>query len=162
MFSSLRQDSTLYILDKTAVPVLNIGKIIGVSSPVPKYPSNLSLGIIETVVDITAATDDKKYIFEKVPSNLSIYIENGVIISENKEAMSVEVEAMRDRSIKTIESIDYHKSVVESCDNILLQLNPNIAREKEQENRLKSLEDKMGNIETVLSQMNQTLTNLKN
>lgn len=165
MFSSLRQNSTLYILDKAGVPKLKIGKVTGTTTPVPKYnvPTN-GLGGFETVLDIFAEAEGTPYEFKKVPSQVSIYSDNNVVISESREAMSAEIEAIKTLSSKVIaeDNIKFHNDVVESCDIIQATLNPNIAREKENENKINALEQKLSNIETILSKMNERFEGVTN
>lgn len=164
MFSSLRQDSILYVLNKKEKPKLSIARVIGVSAPVAKYPTtfNNPMGGMETTVNITVEIDGANTEFKMIPSASSIYGDNNVVIAETKEAMSSEIESMKTNSENIIKSIDYHKSVIESCDNILVDLNPSIAREREQENKIYSLETKITGIEKVLSEMNELLkTNIK-
>lgn len=163
MFSNLRQDSLFYILDKRNKPTLTIARVASVTNPVPKYgaPLNPIVNGMETTVDIVVDVDGQKADFKKVPSNLSIYGENGVVISESKDAMYAEIEAMRENSRKVIESVNYNKTVMEQCDVMMGQLNPNIAKEKENDNRLKSLEEQMGGMQAVLKEMSNTLKSLK-
>lgn len=163
MFSSLRQDSIIYILDKKNKPALSTGRVISVSAITPKYPTSFNnpLGNIETTVDITVNMDGVNMDFKKIPSSLSIYGDNGFVISETKEAMISEIEMMKNNSKNIIESIEYHKSILDSCDEMLEKLNPNLAKEKENELKMNSLETRMSNIETVLAEMNDTLKTMK-
>ena len=65
--------------------------------------------------------------------------------------MSAEVEAMLRQSRQILDSVDYHRSVVSSCETMLSQLNPQIAKEKAQEQKITQLETKMSGIEGTLS-----------
>lgn len=167
MFSSLRQDSLFYILDKRTLPLITLktGRVSAVSNPVPKYSPNtnpftpLANGV-DTTVDITVMVDGQNVEFKKVPSNLTIYGENGVIISESKDAISSEIEATRESSKKRVEGYDNDKKIIEQCDIIYAQLHPSIAQEKERETKLNALETRMDSIESVLSEMNKTLKDL--
>ena len=162
MFSSLRQDSLLYVLNKREVPSLSIGRVVSVSNPVPKYPTTFvpTPNGLETTVDITVSIDGNSTDFKKVPSTLSVYGDNGVVISESREAMNAEIEAMRSSSQKLIESVGTHRRIIESCDEMLVKLNPSIAKEKEQEAKIDALEGKIGGIEAALAEMNGMLKKL--
>lgn len=167
MFSSLRQDSLFYILDKRSKPTLTVARVAAVSNPAPKYspgtnPLNPLLNGMETTVDITVNVDGQNTDFRKVPSNLSIYGENGIVISDSREAMNAEIEAMRENSRKIIDSVDYNRTVVEQCGVMLEQLNPSMAQDRERENRLSGLEERMGSMEAVLAEMNKTLKKMAN
>lgn len=163
MFSSLRQDSLLYVLNRKDNPMLSVGRVVSVSSPMPKYPNTYTnpMSGIETTVDITVNVDGSNVDFKKIPSNLVIYGDSGVVISETREAMISEIETMKSNSRNVIESVDYHKKVLDSCETMLEQLNPSLAKEREQETKLNNLESRMGNIEKVLAEMNGTLKSIK-
>ena len=70
-----------------------------------------------------------------------------------KEAMSAEVESLLRISRQVLESIPYHEKVLVSCDSILRELNPSFAKEKEQEEKIGALEERMGNIDDKLNKM---------
>lgn len=157
MFSALRTGSPFYILEKADEPRLKIGSVVSVSQPVPKYAQTYipNQGYAETVVDVVVKVAEEELKFEKVPSNLSIanFGQNGMVVSESKEAMNAEVEAMLRNSRDILESIPYHERVVEVCDSMLRQLNPQFAKEKQQEEKIASLESKVGGIEGKLDQI---------
>lgn len=158
MFSGLRQNSLFYILEKGNTVSLKIGQVVSVSNPQPKYNQYQPLQPYaqpETTVDIKVKIGDETLDFKQLPSNLSIvnFGQNGMVVSESKEAMCAEVEAMLRNSNSILDSIPYHKKVITSCDEMLRQLNPQFAKEKEQEEKIGVLEQKMGGIESTLSQM---------
>lgn len=158
MFSGLRQNSLFYILEKGDTVSLKIGQVVSVSNPQPKYNQYQPLQPYaqpETTVDIKVKIGDETLDFKQLPSNLSIanFGQNGMVVSESKEAMCAEVEAMLRNSNSILDSIPYHKKVITSCDEMLRQLNPQFAKEKEQEEKIGVLEQKMGGIESTLSQM---------
>jgi ribosomal protein L21E len=158
MFSGLRQNSLFYILEKGEAVTLKIGQVVSVSNPQPKYNQYQPLQPYnqpETTVDVKVKVGDDTMDFKQLPSHLSIvnFGQNGMVVSESKEAMSAEVEAMLRNSNSILDSIPYHKKVITSCDEMLRQLNPQFAKEKEQEEKIGVLEQKMGGIENTLSQM---------
>lgn len=64
-----------------------------------------------------------------------------------------EVDAMLRQSKAILESVDYHERVVKSCEGMLLQLNPQIAKEKEQTEKINKLEGKVSGIEGKIDKM---------
>lgn len=68
--------------------------------------------------------------------------------------MSAEVEAMLRHSKEVLDSKDYHEKVVKNCEQMLGILNPQIAKEKAQEQRI-------GNLEADVSGMKGTLSNIE-
>jgi hypothetical protein len=67
--------------------------------------------------------------------------------------MSAEVEGLLRSSKQIIESVPYHEKVIEACDTMLRELNPQFAKEKEQEEKIGMLEEKMVGIEGTLNDM---------
>lgn len=163
MFQGLRQGSLFYILEKSDTPVLKTGQVVSVSQPAPKYNTTFAPGQqfgMETIVDISVKVGNDTVDFKQLPSSLSIanFGDNGVVVSESKEAMSAEVEAMLRTSRQVVESVDYHKRVIESCDKMLRELNPRFAKEKEQEEKIGTLEKKMNGMEGTLGDIKEMLS----
>ena len=161
MFSALRQGSSFFILDKTNVPKLKIGSVVSVSQPMPKYNNTYVPGhnYTETVVDVVVKVNEEELKFEKLPSNLSIanFGQSGIVVSESKEAMNGEVESMLRNSKNIIESVPYHKDVLIACDEMMKELNPQLAKEKEQEQKIAMLENRMGGMESTLQDIHKLL-----
>lgn len=167
MFSGLRTNSLFYILEKGEKPVLKVGQVSSVSNPSPKYgqyPTTPMFGQqMETVVDVSVKVGDETMEFKQLPSNLSIAnLGQNVVVSENKDAMNSEVEAMLRNSRGILESVSYHESVIASCDSILRELNPQLAKEKAQEEKIVGLEDQMGKLSIALSSIQEMLAQALN
>ena len=167
MFSGLRTNSLFYILEKGEKPVLKVGQVSSVSNPSPKYgqyPTTPMFGQqMETVVDVSVKVGDETMEFKQLPSNLSIAnLGQNVVVSENKDAMNAEVEAMLRNSRGILESVSYHESVIASCDSILRELNPQLAKEKAQEEKIVGLEDQMGKLSVALSSIQDMLAQALN
>ena len=167
MFSGLRTNSLFYILEKGEKPVLKVGQVSAVSNPSPKYgqyPTTPMFGQqMETVVDVSVKVGDETMEFKQLPSNLSIAnLGQNVVVSENKDAMNAEVEAMLRNSRGILESVSYHESVIASCDSILRELNPQLAKEKAQEEKIVGLEDQMGKLSVALSSIQEMLAQALN
>jgi hypothetical protein len=60
-----------------------------------------------------------------------------------------------------LDSIPYHKNVVASCDAMMAVLNPQIAKEREQEQKIGHLEQKMGGIEDMLGKLVNMVSSLE-
>ena len=108
---------------------------------------------METVVDVKVKLNDEEVDFKQLPANGQIANDKNLVVSDNKEAMSAEVDTMLRQSKAILESVDYHKKVVDSCEGMLLQLNPQIAKEKEQAEKISKLEGKVSGMEGKLDRM---------
>lgn len=156
MFQGLRTNSLFYVLDKGENPNLRIGQVISVSNPQTKYPTfnnGFTPQPMETVVDVKVKLNDEEVDFKQLPANGQIANDKNLVVSDNKDVMSAEVDAMLRQSKAILESVDYNKRVVESCEGMLQQLNPQIAKEKEQTEKINKLEGKVSGIEGKIDKM---------
>ncbi|MFQ9100315.1 MAG: hypothetical protein ACLR50_15985 [Segatella copri] len=156
MFQGLRTNSLFYVLDKGENPNLRIGQVVSVSNPQTKYPTfnnGFTPQPMETVVDVKVKLDDEEVDFKQLPANGQIANDKNLVVSDNKDAMSAEVDAMLRQSKAILESVDYNKRVVESCEGMLQQLNPQIAKDKEQTEKINKLEGKVSGIEGKIDKM---------
>ncbi len=159
MFSGLRQNGLFYILDKGDELRLKVGQVVSVSNPVPKYGQYGYTTQPEMVVDIKVKVDDETLEFKQLNANASIANSGTVIVSDSKDAMNAEVEGLLHTSRGILESVSYHERVIASCDGILRELNPSFKKEKEQEEKIGMLEEKMVGIEGTLNDMMSMLSN---
>lgn len=148
MFSALRQNSTLYILEKGENPTLKIGQVISVTQP--NYNNYM---INNQTMDINVKIGEDSMDFRNVPCSQSVTSYNNIIISETKELMSNEVDNLLQNSKSIIGSIDYHNNVIKSCEEILKELNPRFAKEKERDEDILNLKSKIGGIETKMDKI---------
>lgn len=161
MFSTLRQNSPIYILDKKGSPVLKKG-IIELVSPQRSKTGSFYGQPLDMVVDITVNVDGTKEEFKNIPASLNIANDGNLVISESKEAMSTEVDSMLSISKQILESVDYHQEVIKKCEQILKDLNPQFAKDKLQEEKINSLEERMGGVEDTLGDIKDMLSKALN
>ena len=156
MFQGLRTNSLFYVLDKGENPSLRIGQVVSVSNPQTRYPSfnnGFTPQPMETVVDVRVKLGDEESDFKQLPANGQIANDKNLVVSDSKEAMSAEVDAMLRQSKAILESVDYHERVVKSCEGMLLQLNPQIAKDREQTEKISKLEGKVSGVEDKVDKM---------
>lgn len=161
MFGGLRENSIFYVLDKTGEPLLRIGQVVSVSNPQPKFPTyqagQFGTQPLETTVDVKVKMTDGEMEFKQLPSNGQIANSGGVVVAESRDAMMAEVEAMLRHSKEVLDSRGYHEKVVRSCEQMLGVLNPQIAKEKAQEEKITQLETKVCGMEGTLSNIESML-----
>ncbi len=155
MFNGLRQGSLFYILRKSGDrPQLKIGQVVSVSNPRPKKGTIAPYGMpTETVIDVSVKVEENEtYNFDALDGNASVklYPEQGVFITDSREQMLAEVETMHRNSEQILESVPYHQVVLEACDEMTCSLNPQLAKEKEQEEKIGALESKISGVESTL------------
>lgn len=162
MFQGVRQNGLFYILEKGEDLKLRVGQVVSVSNPQPKYgqfgaPNFGSQP--EMTVDVRVKVDDETMDFKQLNANASIANSGNVVVSDSKDAMSAEVEGLLRTSKAILESVPYHEKMLVACDNVLRDLNPSFKKEKEQEEKIGALEEKMVGIEGTLNDMMSMLSN---
>ena len=149
MFSALRQGSVVYILEKGENPVLKVGQVVSITQP--NYSNNFLMN--GSTIDINVKVNDQNMDFKNVPSSQSVANYNNVVITETKELMSNEVDNMLQSSRSIVDSVAYHNNIITSCESILKELNPRFAKEKERDEDINNLKDKMGGIESKMDKI---------
>lgn len=151
MFSALSQGSPIYLLDKTSTPDYKVGEIVGVSYP-KMNPYNVGP---QNTVDLKVKIDGEIQEFNSIPSINSVvsYNSGKIIISESKQGIQTEVENILQNSKQILNSIDTYKQNVIDCENILKQLNPQFAIDKERDERLSNLENRFDGFESKLDKI---------
>lgn len=143
MFSALRPGTTLYILDKSEEPTVKVGYVENVTSPRPMYGAYnpaVSFGAnMQTVVDINVKIGDQKKEIVGIPSSATVHSYGDFVISETREAMISEVDAMLQNSKAVVESVERHEKMIKACEEILKQLNPIYAKEQERDSAIEDL-----------------------
>lgn len=162
MFQGVRQNGLFYILEKGDELKLRVGQVVSVSNPQPKYGqfnAQAFGGQPEMTVDVRVKVDDETMDFKQLNANASIANSGNLVVSDNKDAMSAEVEGLLRTSKAILESVPYHEKMLVACDSVLRDLNPTFKKEKEQEEKIGALEEKMVGIEGTLNDMMSMLSN---
>lgn len=78
-----------------------------------------------------------------------------ITLACTKDVLNAEIQSMRQKSVDAISvnTIEYHKHRISACDNILNQLNPEVAEKAAQA-------QEMANMRAQMSQMAQTIEQL--
>lgn len=147
MFSSLTQGSIVYILDKQDRPKLKCGEVVGVSAL--KFQANGS------TVDLKINSEGIIQDYGNIPSNSSIvsYNNGKVTISETKQGLQNEVESTLQNSKNIVNNIEMYKQNIIDYEEILKQLNPQFAKDKERDTRLNNLELKFEGVEDKIDKI---------
>lgn len=161
MFSSLRQGTALYVLDKSEEPKVLMGIVERISAPHPMYQGYnpaVSFGAnLQTAVDIVLKVGNDKKEFVGVPSNATIHSYGDYVLSESKDSMIQEVTAMLENSKSIIANVDQHKSNISACEKILKELNPVYAKEKERDEAIDTISVRMDRMEDILARLEHKL-----
>ena len=116
----------------------------------------------ELVVDVVVSINGNNITLQKLPANLDVADQgttNGALfISTSRDAMNSEVNTLRQKSLDIINSVDYHKKIVQDCELLLQRLNPEFAEQKQQKQEIDMLKSQMSE---MMSGMKELMAQLK-
>lgn len=147
MFSNLRTNSQIYILHRDATPYVEIGQVVSVSQPRPRYQTNNYIAPQEQVVDLVVGINGNNITLQSLPANLDVAdqgtLNGSLFISTTRDAMNTEINSMRQKSLDIINSVEHHKKVIQDCELLLQRLNPEFAEQKQQKQEIDMLKSQM-------------------
>lgn len=167
MFQGLRPNSIFYVLDKgntqdkEACLSLKVGQVVSVSNPQPQFPTTypqFSPQGIDMYVDVVVKLSNDQIEFKKLPANAQIANWEQFVVSESRDAMDAEVESLYRTSKQVVDSEPYHKRVMEDCAKIRAILNPQIAKDKQQEEDINNLKNEVSGMKGDLTDIKSMLT----
>ena len=155
----LKTGSLLYVLNKGENPSLNIGQVLNVSAPRPKIGGQFMSNPLQTehVVDINVKVGDDTKTFTNVNANLNLVDtgEGGYVISDDKTAITNEVERLGTISQNVLDSIQFHKKMVASCKQMMLSLNPSLKKESERDEEIAHLRKDFAEMKEMMANFAQ-------
>lgn len=147
MFSNLRTNSQIYILHKDSTPYVEVGHVVSVSQPQPRFPITNFMNPQELVVDVVVRINGNDITLQKLPANLDVADQGSttgsLVITTSREAMNAEVDSLRQKSLSILNSVDYHQKIVQDCEILLQRLNPEFAEQKQQKQEIDMLKTQM-------------------
>lgn len=160
MLSGLRPGTPVYVLYKNE-PRFAVAKVAQISNQYPQYnfqqPLNPGNG---PVVDLAIEVDGKTETYPRIPMNTTIaeFPDKGVIISETRDGIVNEINVIRGASQTALEQVDMHKSIIASCDKLLLDLNPQLKHDQEQALKIQSLEKQLAGMSDQIAALTGMLS----
>lgn len=150
MFTNLRQNSILYILETKDEPKLVNGTVVNVSLPRPQFATFGQT--MDSVVDIIATVDGERREFKKVPCNTSIanFGADAFILADSKEAMTAHVTAALQTSKNIVNGYDKHNALIPVYESILEELNPVLKADKEKDRAIQDLREQVSELKQLL------------
>lgn len=160
MLSALRPGTPVYVLYKNE-PRFAVAKVSQVSNQYPNlgYQQPLIPGN-NVAVDIMIEVDGKTETYQRIPMNSTIaeFPDKGVLISETREGIINEVNAIRSASQTAIDQVDAHKRVIASCDQLLFDLNPQLKKDQEQAQEIATLKQQLAGMSDQIAALTGMLS----
>lgn len=167
MFSNLRQGNLIYILEKGDNHALHIGQVVKTGNLQPKYNAQnpaLSMGLnAEMVIDVIVKTETKEFDLRELHGNLSIEERPDInaVVSDNREAMLQEVDALERTSRQRLEMKDYDEATISRCQEYKRKLNPNYDKELRRDEAINDLTERFNGYDERLNNISDTLGDIK-
>lgn len=118
---------------------------------------------MEMVVDVVVNIGGQNTNLQGLPAGADIadFGQNGnIVVSCSRDAMNGELSTLRQKSVDILNSVEYHKGMIESCDKMLNALNPEFAAKQQQEQEIDMMKQQIATMTqnmNTLMQMNQKL-----
>lgn len=156
MFQSLRPNGQIFILNNNESPTLQVGSVVSVSIPTPKFQVPPMFGQSqEMVVDLVAKVDGREVSYKQLPANQDIvdFGSSGLVLSDSKDAINSEVVGLRDRDLTVINSIPALQKRVEALNKVIEALNPEYAERQAQQAEMNVLKAQMEEMRDMLKSL---------
>lgn len=162
MLSGLRQGTPVYVLYKNE-PRFAVGKVAQVSNQYPpqfNFQQPINPNTMGMMVDLSIEVDGKTETYPRIPINSSIaeFPDKGVILSETRDGIVNEINVIRNASQTAIDQVELHKRIIASCDQLLLDLNPQLKHEQEQASKIAKLEEQIAGMSEQIAAMTGLLS----
>ena len=161
MLSALRPGTPVYVLYKNE-PRFAVAKVSQVSNQYPNlgYQQQPLVPGNNLAVNIVIEVDGKLEPYEKIPLNTSIaeFPDKGVIISETRDGIINEVNAIKSASVTALQQVDMHKNVIASCDKLLFELNPQLRKDQEQAAEIANLKEQLNGMSEQIAALTGMLS----
>lgn len=160
MFQNLRSGNSFYILHKNE-PRLAIGEVKSVSKPAPNFGMPYQQSMLpqpSCFVEVKLVIDGQDSLMQQVPADLSITdYGQDMVISDNSDAMTNEIKALMHVSEKHVADTPKHERNIAEYSSMLTVLNPQIAKETEQEKRIEQLTSEFSEMKSRFDKLTEIL-----
>lgn len=167
MFQSVRPNSPIYVFHKGDNPRLETGYVANQPIPKPKYQMPHNFGQPqEMIVDLVIKLNDVSMNLNSIPANLDIAdsYSNGenIVISDSREAMNSEILSLKQKSVDIVNSVPYHKNLIQVYDKLLSDFNPEMAEKQAQQQEIASLRAQMNEMSQNMALLIEQLKSKEN
>lgn len=160
MLSALRPGTPVYVLYKNE-PRFAVAKVSQVSNQYPNFTYQQPLAPGNNLaVNISIEVEGKIENYERIPLNSSIaeFPDKGVLISETRDGIINEVNAIKSASTTALQQVDMHKGIIASCDKLLFDLNPQLRKEQEQAAEIATLKEQLSGMSEQIAALTGMLS----
>lgn len=152
MFQNMTQGATLSVLYRN-IPRVADGKVVSVNTHLPQFNPQQPMAMMNgPVTDITVQVGNDTIPFAGLPANgmVANFPDKGIFIATERAAVLREVEAMAAASRQILESVPAHQKMVQDCEALLIELNPDRKKEAQQTQEMNAMRGEIAELKTAL------------
>lgn len=152
MFQNMTQGATLSVLYRN-IPRVADGKVVAVNTHLPQFNPQQPMAMMNgPVTDITVQVGNDTIPFAGLPANgvVANFPDKGIFIATERAAVLREVEAMAAASKQILESVPAHQKMVQDCEALLIELNPDRKKEAQQTQEMNAMRGEIAELKTAL------------
>lgn len=160
MFRDLKKGFQVYTLDTSDVPVFRMGNVVNVSEPRFQQPQMGQMGqyqqLQDRVIDLTVEINGSSMTYV-VPEGRDVAMSNNITLACSVDPIMNQLNAAKRTSSDILDSIDKHRRTLEACDSILEEINPAFKQTKDQDRKIKNLEEKVDRMGSSFDELKELL-----
>jgi hypothetical protein len=168
MFQQIRQGEQLYILHKDEYPRMELASVTFASQLKPKFQNQynpyLSQPGQEMLIDLTVKLGEQTIDLGGLPATADVVdlTSSGkpMIVTCSREALLSQAETLYAKSKQIVDSRDYNLHQMQGLENVMQQLNPQLAERKAQDQRMEQMGREMGSVKSELGEVKSMLAKL--
>lgn len=153
MLGNLKENDTLYILDNRKRPMLMQGIVVEIKPPKTQFgqPAIPGNNFLPTFSDMSVRVNGEVMTLQQVALDKNLMDNGGGwVISNDRDAMCAYVHNMRQTSAMRLQNRELDEQIVEACDEIMPQLNPTMAKERERD---KQIDERFSRLEGMMERL---------
>nr|DAY11994.1 MAG TPA: Protein of unknown function (DUF2951) [Caudoviricetes sp.] len=157
MFKDLKKGYQVHTLDTNNSPVYALGNVVNVSEPrFQQVQPGQFQQLQDRVLDLTIEIEGKSVTYV-VPENQNVAMANNITLSCEVDPLMNQLNAMKRSSEDIVNNVDKHRDIIEKCNTILEEINPSFKQKREQDRKIKGLEEKVDKIGDSFDELKKLL-----
>lgn len=155
MFSDIKKGFQVHLLYTDDLPVYKVGRVVAAGEPrfLPPTDPASSYG---RVLDLSVECDGETKTYT-VPEMQNVAKTQGMTLSVTIEPILNELESLKKASEEIIGSLDFHKERAARCSSILEEANPAYRQTREQDRKIRGIEDKVTALSTSFEDLKKLI-----
>lgn len=140
-FKDIKSNYPIYILNKKDM-TLSQGKVLSVSLP---HMDQTNLTYTQMIVDVRVECDGHQANY-MIPEHAVNAYSGSLVLAGDSKDLTPEIEAIRNEAEQIVASYDHYKEVAAKAKDLLAEVNPQLKKEQEYDQRLTKMEEKFNSL----------------